>query len=245
MIEIQNLVKHFGTLKVLDGISFRLEKGQVLAVIGPSGTGKSTLLRCINFLERPNQGIIHIGDTQVNAAKASRKEILALRKHTSMVFQNYNLFKNKTAIQNVMEPMVAVQGMSAQEAEKRALEILQLIGLSDKRDSYPSRLSGGQQQRVGIGRAMAVNPDVILFDEPTSSLDSELVGEVLEVIRNLAKQHRTMIITTHEMNFARSVADRVIFLSDGKIAEEGTPEEVFDHPQQERTRQFLRKFSAN
>ncbi len=245
MIEIQNLVKHFGTLKVLDGISFRLEKGQVLAVIGPSGTGKSTLLRCINFLERPNQGIIHIGDTQVNAAKASRKEILALRKHTSMVFQNYNLFKNKTAIQNVMEPMVAVQGMSAQEAEKRALEILQLIGLSDKRDSYPSRLSGGQQQRVGIGRAMAVNPDVILFDEPTSSLDPELVGEVLEVIRNLARQHRTMIITTHEMNFARSVADRVIFLSDGKIAEEGTPEEVFDHPQQERTRQFLRKFSAN
>ncbi len=245
MIEIQNLVKHFGTLKVLDGISFRLEKGQVLAVIGPSGTGKSTLLRCINFLERPNQGIIHIGDTQVNAAKASCKEILALRKHTSMVFQNYNLFKNKTALQNVMEPMVAVQGMSAQEAEKRALEILQLIGLSDKRDSYPSRLSGGQQQRVGIGRAMAVNPDVILFDEPTSSLDPELVGEVLEVIRNLARQHRTMIITTHEMNFARSVADRVIFLSNGKIAEEGTPEEVFDHPQQERTRQFLRKFSAN
>ena len=245
MIEIQNLVKHFGSLKVLDGISFRLEKGQVLAVIGPSGTGKSTLLRCINFLERPNQGIIHIGDTQVNAAKASRKEILALRKHTSMVFQNYNLFKNKTALQNVMEPMVAVQGMSAQEAEKRALEILQLVGLSDKRDSYPSRLSGGQQQRVGIGRAMAVNPDVILFDEPTSSLDPELVGEVLEVIRNLARQHRTMIITTHEMNFARSVADRVIFLSNGKIAEEGTPEEVFDHPQQERTRQFLRKFSAN
>lgn len=140
---------------------------------------------------------------------------------------------------------MAVQGMSTQEAEKRALEILQLIGLSDKRDSYPSRLSGGQQQRVGIGRAMAVNPDVILFDEPTSSLDPELVGEVLEVIRNLARQHRTMIITTHEMNFARSVADRVIFLSNGKIAEEGTPEEVFDHPQQERTRQFLRKFSAN
>ena len=244
MIEIQNLVKHFGTLKVLDGISFRLEKGQVLAVIGPSGTGKSTLLRCINFLERPNQGIIHIGDTQVNAAKASCKEILALRKHTSMVFQNYNLFKNKTAIQNVMEPMVAVQGMSAQEAEKRALEILQLIGLSDKRDSYPSRLSGGQQQRVGIGRAMAVNPDVILFDEPTSSLDPELVGEVLEVIRALASDHkRAMILVTHEMKFAREVADRVLFMDGGVIVEDAPPAQLFANPQHERTKKFLQRMA--
>lgn len=206
----KGLKKNFGALKVLDGISFELEEGQILAVIGPSGTGKSTLLRCMNYLEKPTEGVITIDDITLDAAKAKKEDIYLLRSHTAMVFQNYNLFKNKTALENIMEPMVSVQGIPSQQARERALEILKAIGLTEKENHYPSQLSGGQQQRIGIGRAMAVKPKVMLIDEPTSSLDPELVGEVLDLLYKLARQHTTMIIATHEMEFARHIADHVI-----------------------------------
>ena len=243
MIEVKDLKKSFGTLDILKGISFKIQYGEVLTLIGPSGTGKSTLLRCINFLEKPNNGIITIGDLTLDTQKATRNEIYALRKKTSMVFQNYNLFKNKTALENIMEPMVTVQKMDLKKAKEEALHIIETVGLLNKKDEYPSRLSGGQQQRVGIGRAMAVHPDVILLDEPTSSLDPELVGEVLNVIKDLAQKHTTMLITTHEMHFAKNVANKVIFMADGYIVEEGTPNDIFNNPQNERLKTFLRKIN--
>lgn len=243
MIEVKDLKKSFGTLDILKGISFKIQYGEVLTLIGPSGTGKSTLLRCINFLEKPNNGIITIGDLTLDTQKATRNEIYALRKKTSMVFQNYNLFKNKTALENIMEPMVTVQKMDIKKAKEEALHIIETVGLFNKKDEYPSRLSGGQQQRVGIGRAMAVHPDVILLDEPTSSLDPELVGEVLNVIRDLAQKHTTMLITTHEMQFAKNVSNKVIFMADGYIVEEGTPNDIFNNPQNERLKTFLRKIN--
>lgn len=243
MIEVKDLKKSFGTLDILKGISFKIQYGEVLTLIGPSGTGKSTLLRCINFLERPNNGIITIGDMTLDTQKATRNEIYALRKKTSMVFQNYNLFKNKTALENIMEPMVTVQKMDIKKAKEEALHIIETVGLFNKKDEYPSRLSGGQQQRVGIGRAMAVHPDVILLDEPTSSLDPELVGEVLNVIKDLAQKHTTMLITTHEMQFAKNVSNKVIFMADGYIVEEGTPNDIFNNPQNERLKTFLRKIN--
>ncbi|MEI0603086.1 amino acid ABC transporter ATP-binding protein [Brachyspira alvinipulli] len=243
MIEVKDLKKSFGTLDILKGISFKIQYGEVLTLIGPSGTGKSTLLRCINFLEKPNNGIITIGDLTLDTQKATRNEIYALRKKTSMVFQNYNLFKNKTALENIMEPMVTVQKMDIKKAKEEALHIIETVGLFNKKDEYPSRLSGGQQQRVGIGRAMAVHPDVILLDEPTSSLDPELVGEVLNVIKDLAQKHTTMLITTHEMQFAKNVSNKVIFMADGYIVEEGTPNDIFNNPQNERLKTFLRKIN--
>ena len=234
MIKVENLKKNFGALQVLDGISFELEKGKVLAVVGPSGTGKSTLLRCLNYLEKPSEGKITIGNISADSKKIQKQEIYRLRGKTAMVFQNYNLFKNKTALQNIMEPMISVQGMEKKKAKEKAMEILQMIGLTEKSDSYPSQLSGGQQQRIGIGRAMAV--------EPTSSLDPELVGEVLSLLYKLAQNHMTMIISTHEMSFAKNIADKVIFLDQGKIIEEGEPEQFFTNPKTERAKQFLRKF---
>ena len=243
MIEVKDLKKSFGTLDILKGISFKIQYGEVLTLIGPSGTGKSTLLRCINFLEKPNNGIITIGDLTLDTQKATRNEIYALRKKTSMVFQNYNLFKNKTALENIMEPMVTVQKMDIKKAKEEALHIIETVGLFNKKDEYPSRLSGGQQQRVGIGRAMAVHPDVILLDEPTSSLDPELVGEVLNVIKDIAQKHTTMLITTHEMQFAKNVSNKVIFMADGYIVEEGTPNDIFNNPQNERLKTFLRKIN--
>lgn len=243
MIEVKDLKKSFGTLDILKGISFKIQYGEVLTLIGPSGTGKSTLLRCINFLEKPNNGIITIGDLTLDTQKATRNEIYALRKKTSMVFQNYNLFKNKTALENIMEPMITVQKMDVKKAKEEALHIIETVGLFNKKDEYPSRLSGGQQQRVGIGRAMAVHPDVILLDEPTSSLDPELVGEVLNVIKDLAQKHTTMLITTHEMQFAKNVSNKVIFMADGYIVEEGSPEDIFNNPQNERLKTFLRKIN--
>ena len=243
MIEVKDLKKSFGSLDILKGISFKIQYGEVLSLIGPSGTGKSTLLRCINFLEKPNNGTITIGDITLDTQKASRNEIYALRKKTSMVFQNYNLFKNKTALENIMEPMITVQKMDAKKAKEEALHIIETVGLFNKKDEYPSRLSGGQQQRVGIGRAMAVHPDVILLDEPTSSLDPELVGEVLNVIKDLAKKHTTMLITTHEMQFAKNVSNKVIFMADGYIVEEGSPQDIFDNPKNERLKTFLRKIN--
>lgn len=240
MIKIRNLHKSFGALQVLKGIDFTASEGEVVAVIGPSGMGKSTFLRCINFIEKPEKGILEIDGIEVNAQTCKEKEIRNFRMKASMVFQNYNVFKNKTVLQNVMLPMTAVQKIDKQTAQTNALEYIRQVGLTDKIDAYPSRLSGGQQQRVGIARAMAVNPKVMLFDEPTSSLDPELVTGILEIIRRLAKEHKqTMLIVTHEMRFAQEIADRVLFMDNGMILEEGTPENMFINPQNERMKRFL------
>lgn len=241
MIKISNLHKSFNGVEVLKGINLDIRKGEVVAVIGPSGTGKSTLLRCMNFLEKPEKGIIEIEDLKVDVEKATKQQIHELRLNTSMVFQSYNLFKNKTALENIMEPLIIVKKMDKDKAKEMALSILKQVGLEDKKDYYPSKLSGGQQQRVGIGRAMAVDPKIMLFDEPTSALDPELVGEVLEVIKKLAEQDTTMIIVTHEMRFAESAADKVIFMDGGNIIEQGTPEEVFNNTKNERTIKFLNR----
>ena len=239
MLKITNLHKEFNGNKVLCGIDLEVHQGEVVAVIGPSGTGKSTLLRCVNLLEMPDKGEISIGGVSVTAPKIDRRQQYALRSMTSMVFQQYNLFHNKTALLIIMVPLMQVKKMPKKQAQESARRILKSVGLSDKENVYPSKLSGGQQQRVGIGRAMATHPLVMLLDEPTSSLDPELVGEVLEVVRQLASRHMTMLLTTHEMDFAKGVADRVIFLSDGKVLEQGTPEQIFDHPRSPRLKTFL------
>ena len=241
MIKVTDLHKSFGELAVLKGIDFQADTGEVIVIIGPSGMGKSTFLRCINYIERPEKGIIEIDNVKVDAEKCTEKEIKQLRLKTSMVFQNYNIFKNKTVIENVMLPMTSVQKIE----KEKALQYLDQVGLLDKVNEYPSRLSGGQQQRVGIARAMAVNPKLILLDEPTSSLDPELVLGILDILRNLANEHkRTMIIVTHEMSFAKEIADRIIFMDDGRIIEEGTPEKIFSNPQNERTKRFLERFQT-
>ena len=245
MIKVTDLHKSFGELAVLKGIDFQADTGEVIVIIGPSGMGKSTFLRCINYIERPEKGIIEIDNVKVDAEKCTEKEIKQLRLKTSMVFQNYNIFKNKTVIENVMLPMTSVQKIEKEIAKEKALQYLDQVGLLDKVNEYPSRLSGGQQQRVGISRAMAVNPKLILLDEPTSSLDPELVLGILDILRNLANEHkRTMIIVTHEMSFAKEIADRIIFMDDGRIIEEGTPEEIFSNPQNERTKRFLERFQT-
>ncbi|RGO49549.1 amino acid ABC transporter ATP-binding protein [Dorea formicigenerans] len=245
MIKVTDLHKSFGELAVLKGIDFQADTGEVIVIIGPSGMGKSTFLRCINYIERPEKGIIEIDNVKVDAEKCTEKEIKQLRLKTSMVFQNYNIFKNKTVIENVMLPMISVQKIEKEIAKEKALQYLDQVGLLDKINEYPSRLSGGQQQRVGIARAMAVNPQLILLDEPTSSLDPELVLGILDILRNLANEHkRTMIIVTHEMSFAKEIADRIIFMDDGRIIEEGTPEEIFSNPQNERTKRFLERFQT-
>ena len=240
MIRLTGIRKSFGKDDVLRGISLEVNKGEVVAIIGPSGSGKTTLLRCINFLERPDAGEIRISDLHVNCSKASKKEIHALRRKTAMVFQQYNLFRHKTALENVMEGLVVVRKLPKEAARERGVRLLEKVGLGDKLDAYPSRLSGGQQQRVGIARALAMEPEVILFDEPTSALDPELVGEVLAVIRRIAEEGITMIIVTHELGFAQDVASRVVFMDGGAIVEEGTPAELFARPKEERTKQFLR-----
>lgn len=245
MIKVMDLHKSFGELAVLKGIDFQADTGEVIVIIGPSGMGKSTFLRCINYIERPEKGIIEIDNVKVDAEKCTEKEIKQLRLKTSMVFQNYNIFKNKTVIENVMLPMTSVQKIEKEIAKEKALQYLDQVGLLDKVNEYPSRLSGGQQQRVGIARAMAVNPKLILLDEPTSSLDPELVLGILDILRNLANEHkRTMIIVTHEMSFAKEIADRIIFMDDGRIIEEGTPEKIFSNPQNERTKRFLERFQT-
>lgn len=243
MIKLRQISKSFGRNEVLKGIDLTVEKGEVVAILGPSGSGKTTLLRCINYLEKPNDGEISIDDFTVYCRKPVKKDIHILRQKTAMVFQQYNLFRHKTALENVMEGLVIVKKLPKDEARKKSIELLEKVGLGNKLDSYPSQLSGGQQQRVGIARALALNPEVILFDEPTSALDPELVGEVLAVIRKIAKEGITMIIVTHEMSFAQDVANHVVFMDEGVIVEEGNPREIFQSPKEERTRQFLARIT--
>ena len=240
MIKIKGLKKSFGDLEVLKGIDLEVKQGEVVAIIGPSGTGKSTLLRCINYLETPNEGSISVNNVELDAAKHNMKQIYELRKQSAMIFQSFNLFNNKKIIDNIALAPEVVQKKNKKEAMEEAMEILKKVGLEEKANAYPSTLSGGQQQRVAIGRAMALKPKVMLFDEPTSALDPYLVGEVLNVIKGIVKDHdTTMMIVTHEMGFAKEVADRIIFMDGGYIVEEGTPQQIFENPKNEKTRQFL------
>jgi L-cystine transport system ATP-binding protein len=240
MVAVKGLYKAFKKNQVLKGVDLKAEKGQITAILGPSGSGKSTLLRCVNFLETPDAGTVEIDGLSVEVpGHRGKREILALRRRSAMVFQNFNLFNNKTVIENVMEALLVVKKLPPGEARAIALENLAKVGLTDKNDEYPAFLSGGQQQRVAIARALALNPRVILLDEPTSALDPELVGEVLACIRKIAAYGMTMLIVTHELSFAAEIADWVVFLDGGVVAEEGTPVEVFAHPKEERTRQFI------
>ncbi|CAH6827212.1 cystine ABC transporter ATP binding subunit [Vibrio chagasii] len=241
MIKLQNIHKHFGDTEVLKGIDLEIKQGEIIVIIGSSGTGKSTLLRCVNFLEQADQGTISIDDIKVDAQKHTKAEVLALRRKTGFVFQNYALFAHQTAKQNIAEGLITVRGWKKQQAHEKAQQILDDIGLGDKADSYPAALSGGQQQRVGIGRAMALQPELLLFDEPTSALDPEWVGEVLNLMKKLANQHQTMLVVTHEMQFAREVADRVIFMADGHVVEQGSPQDIFGNPQDPKLKKFLNK----
>jgi putative amino-acid transport system ATP-binding protein len=241
MISIQHLNKGFGETPVLRDISLEISPGERVVVIGPSGTGKSTLLRCLNFLDTPESGQITIGDLTVDAAHASKADILGLRRRTGFVFQNYALFANKTARQNITEALVTVKGMSQVSADARAGTILREIGMEARADAYPASLSGGQQQRIGIGRAMALNAELVLFDEPTSALDPEWVGEVLDLMRKLAETRQTMLIVTHEMQFAREIADRILFMDGGRIVEQGPPAQLLSAPRDPRTKAFLRR----
>jgi putative amino-acid transport system ATP-binding protein len=234
LIVVKDLVKKFKDLTVLDGISIEVERGEVVAIIGPSGSGKSTFLRCLNLLETPNKGEIQIGDVKLNAERYSRKQAHALTRQTAMVFQHYNLFKNKTVLQNVTEALIITKKIKPKEANEIGMNLLEQVGLAHKADSYPITLSGGQQQRIGIARALAIDPYALLFDEPTSALDPELVSG----------RQTTMLIVTHEMDFAREVADKVIFMADGHIVEQGTPEEIFDFPKHERTKKFLQQVGS-
>ena len=253
ILEVKNIEKRFGSTQVLNDISFSLEKGQALSIIGASGSGKTTLLRCLNFLEKPNGGTISVnGNVIFDAADPStqlEREIRKKRLHFGLVFQNFNLFPQYTALQNVTlarELMAKERGGETKaQIEAAGMELLEQMGLADRAGHYPHQLSGGQQQRVAIARALALHPDILCFDEPTSALDPELTGEVLRVIRNLAEQKTTMIIVTHEMAFARDVADQVIFMDGGIIVEQGDPHQVIENPREERTRQFLAHYSEN
>ncbi|MBC2373132.1 amino acid ABC transporter ATP-binding protein [Listeria booriae] len=238
MIKVNQLQKHFDKLEVLKGIDIEVAQGEVVVVIGPSGSGKSTFLRCLNLLEQPTGGVIEFEGTNLTDKNVNINE---LRQRMGMVFQSFNLFPHKTVLENLTLAPLKVKGETAGSAKKHALELLDKVGLADKAGSYPSSLSGGQKQRVAIARALAMNPDVMLFDEPTSALDPEMVGEVLQVMKSLAKEGMTMVVVTHEMGFAKEVADRVIFMDGGYIQEEGTPEQIFTHPQNERTQSFLGK----
>ena len=241
VMPVSNVKKVFGENVILRGIDLTVEKGDVIVILGPSGSGKTTFLRCLNLLEKPNDGQMTLAGKEYNLAKASKKERMEIRRNTSFVFQNYNLFANKNVLQNVTLGLTLGRKMKKEEAEEIGRNLLKRVGLEGKEKYYPSQLSGGMQQRVGIARAMAVNPDVILFDEPTSALDPELIGDVLNVMKQFAREGATMIVVTHEMGFAREVANHVIFMADGVIVEQGTPEEIFDHPKEERTKTFLKR----
>lgn len=241
MLKLEHVKKSFGENRVLKDVSMEVKKGEVVVILGPSGSGKTTLLQCMNFLEKADSGTMTFDDMHISLEAVSKKEIQKIRKKTGFVFQNYNLFRNKTAIQNVAEGLIIGRKIPAEEALETAKRALDRVGLSQRYDYYPTQLSGGQQQRVGIARAIALNPEVILFDEPTSALDPELISGVLEVMKSLAEDKTTMVVVTHEMSFAREAANRVIFMDGGVIVEEGTPEEIFTAPQEERTWQFLRR----
>lgn len=243
MISVEKLTKSFGKNIVLDNIDLSIQEGEVVAIIGPSGSGKSTLLRCLNLLEKPDNGIIKIAETELDVKQHSKKEELALRNQSAMVFQSYNLFKNKTALENITLAPLVNQKLNKAEATDLGLSLLKQVGLSEQANQYPVTLSGGQQQRIAIARALAVKPKVLLFDEPTSALDPERVNEVLQVIQQLAKQKITMVIVTHEMDFAKHVADRIIFMADGHIVEQGPAKQVIDFPQREQTKRFVRQFA--
>ncbi|MBN2221130.1 MAG: amino acid ABC transporter ATP-binding protein [Vallitaleaceae bacterium] len=248
LIELSNIKKNFGKLEVLKDINLNVKKGEVVCIIGASGSGKSTLLRCMNHLERITSGKIVIGgkvtdhrDQDKDLIKFTHKDIHQLCSQVGMVFQRFNLFPHKNVLQNIIEGPMVVKKESKQEATQYALKLLSMVGLLDKKDEYPSKLSGGQQQRVAIARALAMKPEIMLFDEPTSALDPELVGEVLEVMKALAKEGMTMLVVTHEMGFAREVANRVIFMDEGYVIEDTTPEEIFSNPKMDRTKAFLNK----
>ena len=244
LLEVKNIKKSFGKTEVLKGVSFSLEKGQVLAIIGSSGSGKTTLLRCLNFLETPDEGTISVGDKELFAAgtKYTDDQVRQNRLHFGLVFQNFNLFPQYNVLQNVTLAPTLLKMGTPEELEELGKQMLDRVGLSNKLEAYPCQLSGGQQQRVAIARAWAMHPEVLCFDEPTSALDPELTGEVLRVIKGLKGEDRTMIVVTHEMDFARSVADVIIYMADGVIEEIGTPEEVFEHPKSEKTKTFLQGF---
>ncbi|GKV68839.1 polar amino acid ABC transporter ATP-binding protein [Sporosarcina sp. NCCP-2716] len=243
IVEVKNVRKQFGSSPVLCGIDLDVEKSEVVVIMGPSGSGKSTFLRCLTNLETPDEGDIRIGPHVIRingrVTREQKKEIREMRKKTGFVFQSFNLFPHKTALENVMEGPLTIRNLPAAEAREAAGSLLEKVGLGDRKDHYPAQLSGGQQQRVAIARALSLDPTVMLYDEPTSALDPELVREVLQVIKELALEGMTMIIVTHEMGFAKDVADRVIFMDGGVIVEQGKPEQVFDHPQHERTKRFL------
>ncbi|WP_372620647.1 amino acid ABC transporter ATP-binding protein [Falsiroseomonas sp.] len=249
VLRIEGLRKSFGALEVLSGIDLSVARGERIAILGSSGSGKSTLLRCVNFMEMPSAGRIvldgqAVGQETKGSIRYAEKELIRLRTRIGMIFQQFNLFPHMTALQNVAEGPLSVLGLRKTEAEARAAQYLAKVGLTEKADEYPSRLSGGQQQRVAIARALAMEPEMLLFDEPTSSLDPELVGEVLEVILDLSREGRTMLLVTHELGFAYHFATRVLFLHDGRILEQGTPEEVLRHPREERTRAFIGRHSS-
>ena len=239
MLKVTGIHKKFNKHEVLKGIDLTVNKGNVVVILGPSGSGKTTLLRCVNFLEKADSGHLDFDEISLDYDTVTGKQINYVRKKTAFVFQNYNLFNNKTVLENVAEGLIYGHGVEKAKAIGIARQAIDKVGLSDHYDYYPSQLSGGQQQRVGIARAIAIEPEVILFDEPTSALDPELIGEVLTIIRQLAKEGKTMVIVTHEMQFAREIATHVIFMEDGIIVEEGDPEKVFSKPEKERTRQFL------
>lgn len=243
MITIEHLSKSFSGNKVLDDLSLTIEQGEVVALIGASGAGKSTFLRSLNYLEEPDSGIITIDDFKVDFKTITKEQILALRRKLAMVFQQFNLFERRTALDNVKEGLKVVKKMSDQEATAIAKEELAKVGLSDRENHYPRHLSGGQKQRVALARALAMKPDVLLLDEPTSALDPELVGEVEKSIANAAKQGQTMVLVSHDMNFVYQVADKVLFLENGRILEQSTPEEIFKHPKKERTKEFFANYS--
>lgn len=245
LIEIKNIHKSFNQKEILKGISFEVNKGDVISVIGPSGSGKTTLLRCINFLDKADSGNIVIDGNEYDFHSISKKEILQIRKKTAFVFQNFNLFRNKTVVQNVTEGLVVARKIDKKQAAEIAKKALDKVGLSDKYDFYPNELSGGQQQRVAIARAIATNPEVIYFDEPTSALDPELIGEVLNVIKQLAEEGMTMIVVTHEMNFAKNVSSKVIFMDNGQILSQGESTAFFESPSNERIKQFIQKINQN
>ncbi|TVT91634.1 L-cystine ABC transporter ATP-binding protein TcyN [Pseudomonas sp. RGB] len=248
MIVVEKLTKQFKGQVVLNGIDLEVKEGEVVAIIGPSGSGKTTFLRCLNFLEEPTSGRIKVGDIEIDSSKPLNQQqslVRRLRQHVGFVFQNFNLFPHRTALENVIEGPMVVKKMPREAATELGRTLLARVGLAGKEGSYPRRLSGGQQQRVAIARALAMEPEVILFDEPTSALDPELVGEVLATIRSLAEENRTMVIVTHEMSFARDVANRVIFFDKGVIVEQGEAKALFANPKEERTKQFLSKFLAH